>query len=477
MQELTSAQTVDAMLSARRRAWQAEAEQFRLAAHFADLHGADMHGVDPHAVDPVANRPAGSPTVLFGEGAVRLGDDGTPEVAEFASLEIAAALNISRESANCLIGDALSLRHRMPLLWQKMCDGFLRVGVARTIVAKTSSLPFRQALEVDRRLAPLVGGVSAHRLVGTAEGLVLELTPADQAHDEFQAAQAARGVWIGGSGHGITQVAAVVSAADGIFLDAQLDRMAAILAQGGCEDSRDVRRSTALGICANPARALDLLQASLLDPADDPELPLEDGPSDDGCPARGMRGHTCGAVTVDPELLLPRATVVVHVEENTVAELDGLARMERHGPVLASWMAELLQNTRITVKPVVDPAGTTPSDSYEISARMRQLVTTRNPYEVFPGSKKTAERCDLDHTEPWRPPPQELEAHGAPPPTRLDNLGPLSRTVHRAKTHGGWLLRQLSPGMFFWRSPDGFAYLVTPSRSWMIHNPIAPVVS
>ena len=57
-----------------------------------------------------------------------------------------------------------------------------------------------------------------------------------------------------------------------------------------------------------------------------------------------------------------------------------------------------------------------------------------------------------------------------------DNLGPLSRTVHGAKTHGGWLLRQLTPGMFFWRSPDGFAYLVTPSRSWMIHNPVTPRV-
>ena len=38
MQDLTSAQTADAMLSARRRAWMAEAEEFELAAHFADLH-------------------------------------------------------------------------------------------------------------------------------------------------------------------------------------------------------------------------------------------------------------------------------------------------------------------------------------------------------------------------------------------------------------------------------------------------------
>ncbi|MFZ2259672.1 MAG: DUF222 domain-containing protein, partial [Luteococcus japonicus] len=345
MQELTSAQTVDAMLSARRRAWMAEAEEFELAAHFADLH----------SVDPSEEQPSGSTAVLFGERAVRLGHAGTPEVAEFASLEIAAALNITREAADCLIGDALSLRHRLPLLWQKMTDGFLLVGVARAIVAKTASLPQQQALQLDRELAPLVDGVSAYRLIKTAEGLVLELTPAEQAQDDYERAQASRGVWIGQSGHGVTDVSAVVNAADGIFLDAQLDRVAGILAQGGSTDSRDVRRSTALGILATPARALQLLQASLSDPVHDPELPLDDeDPEDAGCPAKGYRGHTCGTITVDPELLLPKATVVVHVEENTVAELDGIARVERCGPVLAQWMAELLQSTRVTVKPVID---------------------------------------------------------------------------------------------------------------------------
>ncbi|SJN32462.1 HNH endonuclease [Luteococcus japonicus LSP_Lj1] len=194
---MTSAQTVDVMLSARRRAWMAEAEEFELAAHFADPHPGE-------AVEQQQQQPAGSAVVLFGEKSVRLGYDGTPEVAEFASLEIAAALNIIREAADCLIGDALSLRHRLPLLWQKMRDGFLRVGVAWTLVAKTASLPLQQALQLDRELAPLVEGVSSYRLVATAEGLVLELTPAEQAQDDYERAQASRGVWIGQSGFGVS---------------------------------------------------------------------------------------------------------------------------------------------------------------------------------------------------------------------------------------------------------------------------------
>lgn len=43
--------------------------------------------------------------------------------------------------------------------------------------------------------------------------------------------------------------------------------------------------------------------------------------------------------------------------------------------------------------------------------------------------------------------------------------------MHRAKTHGGWRLTQPHPGTFLWTSPLGFGYLVTPSQSWMVHDP------
>lgn len=47
------------------------------------------------------------------------------------------------------------------------------------------------------------------------------------------------------------------------------------------------------------------------------------------------------------------------------------------------------------------------------------------------------------------------------------NLGPLSRTVHRAKTlsagtRAGWQLHQPSPGIYHWTSPLGYRYRVDP---------------
>ena len=64
---------------------------------------------------------------------------------------------------------------------------------------------------------------------------------------------------------------------------------------------------------------------------------------------------------------------------------------------------------------------------------------------------------DLDHTQPLR----AEELGGPPGQTRLDNLGPMARSSHRAVTHGGWRRSQPEPGYFVHRSPQGYVYLVT----------------
>ena len=43
----------------------------------------------------------------------------------------------------------------------------------------------------------------------------------------------------------------------------------------------------------------------------------------------------------------------------------------------------------------------------------------------------------------------------------MGNLGPLTRTEHRAKTLGGWQARQPDLGTYLWRSPEGLIALTT----------------
>lgn len=55
-------------------------------------------------------------------------------------------------------------------------------------------------------------------------------------------------------------------------------------------------------------------------------------------------------------------------------------------------------------------------------------MTLRDACETFPYSSRTARRLDLDHTQPY--------ISRATGQTRPDNLGPITRRVHRAKTNG-----------------------------------------
>jgi hypothetical protein len=82
----------------------AEARGLEIAAAWAGLHG-------------VLDDPGRSAALPGAERLVRLGGDGTPEVAEFAPAELGAVLGVSPGAAAALVADALDLRHRPTAIW------------------------------------------------------------------------------------------------------------------------------------------------------------------------------------------------------------------------------------------------------------------------------------------------------------------------------------------------------------------------
>lgn len=398
---------------------------------------------------------ADAPVVAGTEQLIDYGADGTPRLAEFCALEVAAALGMREEAAHTLIGDALELEYRHPQLWRLVRQCRVRVWVARKLVSITSVLPLAEAQSIDAELAEVTEGMSPGRLLKLAEALVLAAREPVECADERTFALSRRSVWFGQSGNGVTEMAGRLADADALFLNAQLDRIADVLAAGGDGDAVQIRRAKALGVLASPARALQLLQASPLD-----ELPEI---ADTECPAAGQRGHVCGTITVDPDKLLPKSQLVIHLTDATLRTEDGLGRVEKIGPVLAGWVKDLTANTRVQVRPVLKVDALQPADAYEVPAAMREAITLRNPVSVFPAATRTSAGLDIDHTVPYQ--------HGALAQTHPANLGPLGRKQHRAKTHGGWRVSQPWPGSFIWTSPLGYGYLVTPSHSWLIHQP------
>lgn len=84
-------------------------------------------------------------------------------------------------------------------------------------------------------------------------------------------------------------------------------------------------------------------------------------------------------------------------------------------------------------------------DGYRPSMTQRAQVQERDVRCLWPGCRRPASRCDVDHTVPYH-------RHG---PTCSCNLQLLCRRHHRVKGSAGWKLIQLWPGIVLWISPTG----------------------
>jgi hypothetical protein len=128
--------------------------------------------------------------------------------------------------------------------------------------------------------------------------------------------------------------------------------------------------------------------------------------------------------------------------------------------LLAMWLAD----TTLVVKPVIDlnhPEHLTPVDRHDPPDAMAELVRLRDPVCVFPACQRLSRHCDLDHIDPYL----DMDDGGPPGQTHPDNLAPLCRGHHRAKTHSRWDYTRLPDGSYSWTSPTNDTYAV-PARPW-----------
>jgi hypothetical protein len=363
----------------------------------------------------------------FGEAAERLvfhGAHGTPGVAEYLSLEVSALLAISPGAGAGLIGQVLNCVYRHPLLWDAVRAGAVRWYRASEIISEVNAAGLCQAaaLWVDQQITPRLASLPRGRALRLLRGLIALADP-EEARERELKARTHRHVtlWDPSLESGpCRNLTGRLDVTDAVALDATLSQLAGILASEGDEESLDQRRASALGILADPARAFQLLTG-------------QDAASQQ------------------------KATLVVHLTDQTLISDLAVGRIEGHGALTRETWVELLGNTRVTVRPVLDLNAITPVDAYEIPDTIRNAVCSRSPVDMFPYGNQPSRRCDLDHTEPYE--------HGAlapPDQTRTDNLAPLTRKPHRAKTAKAWRLTQYDGGWLEWTSPAGYHYATGP---------------
>jgi hypothetical protein len=89
---------------------------------------------------------------------------------------------------------------------------------------------------------------------------------------------------------------------------------------------------------------------------------------------------------------------------------------------------------------------------YRPPLSLAHLIRVRQRTCSYPGCRRPARRCDLDHTVPY-------DQGGA---TCECNLAPLCRRHHQAKQAHRWHLTQDQPGVMTWRTPSGRTYTTLP---------------
>lgn len=247
--DLDARETLAAASEMRDLQAEAEVAELRLGLRFVDLHP------DPTSLSD-------GPGIPGGERGVVYGGDGCPAVAEFAAAEFGAVTGRSAPAAARFLGEALGLRHRLPLTYAQMLSGHAAPWKARKIAAACMELSFEAAAIVDQRVAAIIDSVTPLRLANIVRAAMWQADP-DTARAVAEARARTRGVWaVRTDDHGTTMLFVRASTGNVIRLKATLTQIADALAVLGDTDSLDQRRAKAIGVIADPALADKLLQVA-----------------------------------------------------------------------------------------------------------------------------------------------------------------------------------------------------------------------
>ncbi|QAY59120.1 HNH endonuclease [Microbacterium protaetiae] len=148
-------------------------------------------------------------------------------------------------------------------------------------------------------------------------------------------------------------------------------------------------------------------------------------------------------------------TVHVTVPATALAgETVGGASVAGFGPIDDETAKHLAAMAPAWIRVFTDPCSGVPIsvDRYRPSARQRLFLEVRDEQCRFPGCRRRARKCDIDHTR----------AHAEGGPTCLCNLEHLCERHHTLKHETDWLVDQLPGGILRWTAPTLRTHVTRP---------------
>lgn len=356
-------------------------------------------------------------------------------VSEFAADEIAARLSVSRQTAENKLHLAVALVDLLPATRDALLAGHVDLPKARAIAEHTASLPDLAACRaVEARVLARAGCQTLPQL---RRSLARAVTAADPqaAAKRHTSAKAGRCVRLQPLPDGMAEINAVLPAEDAMVVLTTVDAFAQ------AADPADPR-----GLDARRADALvDLCRGVLtFDNVPGPSDDRRGGPG--GSRATRRMRRAAGQRGRGPQIQVTVAASTLLGVDEAPAELAG------YGPIPAEVARAIAADPDGTWRRLLtDPASGTLLDYgtrvYRPPRSLARHVRARDQVCQFPGCRQPAWRCDLDHRRRFP------DGH-----TSDENLGPLCRHHHRAKTEGGWIWIRHDDGTITWIAPTGHSY-------------------
>ncbi|WP_440711531.1 DUF222 domain-containing protein, partial [Herbiconiux sp. YIM B11900] len=170
-----------------------------------------------------------------------------------------------------------------------------------------------------------------------------------------------------------------------------------------------------------------------------------------------------GARAIRPQVILtvPALSLLGHTEQP--AELHGYGpidpvtarRLTAHAPSVTRWLTDPVTGHTLSVG----------RESYRIPADLRLALTIEDETCRFPGCRRRAQRCELDHVHAW--------AEGGR--TDHGNLASLCPKHHHFKHESDWTVQALPDRELRWTSPIGRVHITEPANPahppWPEHQP------
>lgn len=343
----------------------------------------------------------------WGDGSVSLAGPGAPMIAQGCVAEFGAVIGSTTGGGRAYLADALELS-RFPLLYSLIQDGFLPVWKGRRIVRATTELPAAAAADLDTRIAPLAGRLSARQTQQMVDETIASAIPevvqeiADSFSNERLDINHQQVSFVGAS-----VITGALRLQDAVDLDARLTTDAQALQGAGHPGTVDELRARALGMLAR---------------------------------GESLTRSVARAVTL-----------YVHLPADTT---NPTALVQNGGDGRLLSQAQVAQfcgnpDVKVTVKPVIDLHDVRSSRGYDVPDVIREHLELRDRTCVFPHCDRPAWHTQKDHIQPF-------DAGG---PTSTENLASLCQHHHNLKTHVGWSYFVVEPGVFLWRSPHGYVFL------------------